>query len=66
MISKKSTPNYFKLGKLERLDIENKEIIIAVQNSPVGICGDGVSYNNKAAKLLRELYGFQCPSYQSF
>ena len=60
----KNPPNYFKLGKLERLDIENKEIIIAVQNSSVGIFGDGVSYNNKAARFLSELYGFQCPSYR--
>ena len=60
----KNLPNYSKLGKLKRLDIENKEIIISVQNSPVGICGDGVSCNNKAARLLSELYGFQCPSYQ--
>ena len=60
----KTLPNYFELGKLERLAIENKEIIIAVQNSPVGICGDGGSYNNKAARLLNELYGFQCPTYR--
>ena len=60
MISKKNIPNYFKLGKLERLDIEN---IIAPQNSSVRICGDGISYNNEAATLLSELYGFQCPSY---
>ena len=60
----KTLPNYFELGKLERLAIENKEIIIAVQNSPVGICGDGGSYNNKAARLLSELYGFQCPTYR--
>ena len=59
----KNLPNYSKFGKLKRLDIENKEIIISVQNSPVGICGDGVSCNNKAARLLSELYGFQCPSY---
>ena len=60
----KNLPNYVKLGKLERLDIENKEIIIAVQNSPAGICDDDVSYNNKAARPLSELYGFQYPSYQ--
>ena len=60
----KNLPNYSKFGKLKRLDIENKEIIISVQNSPVGICGDGVSCNNKASRLLSELYGFQCPSYQ--
>ena len=60
----KKSAKLLKLGKLERLDIKNKEIIIAVQSSPVGICCDGASYNNEAAKLLSELYGFQCPSYR--
>ena len=60
----KNLPNYFKLGKLERKDIENKEIIIVFQDSPVGICGDGVRYNSKAARLLSELHGFQCPCNQ--
>ena len=55
-------PNYFKLGRIERLAIENKEIIDAVQNIPAGICGDSVSCKNKVM-LLIELYGFQCPSY---
>ena len=50
--------NYFQLGKLKRLDIENKEFIISVQNRPVGICGDGVSYNNKAARLLMSCTDF--------
>ena len=51
--------NSFKLGTLERLDIENKEIIIAVQNSPVAICGDDISYIKKTSRLLSELHGFQ-------
>ena len=55
-------PNYFELGKLERLAIENKEIINAVQNIPAGICGDSISYKNNGM-LLTELFGFQCPSY---
>ena len=43
MISKKNWPNCFKLTKLERLDIENKGIIMAVLNRPVRIFRDGLS-----------------------
>ena len=59
MISKK----IHQICKLERPDIARKEIIVAVHNSPVGICGNSASYNNKAARLLSELYGSQCPAY---
>ena len=60
----KNLPNCFKLTKLERLDIENKEIIMAVLNRPVRIFRDGLSYNNKAARFLSELHDFQCLSYR--
>lgn len=62
----KNLPNCFKLTKLERLDIENKGIIMAVLNRPVRIFRDGLSYNNKAARFLSELHVFQCPSYRLY
>ena len=55
-------PNYFKLGSLATVDEE--EIVIttkAVENLPVGNIGDGVAVNVKAARVLRDLYGFESP-----
>ena len=51
---------YFNFGQLERPKIKKKEIIIADQNSPAGICDYGVT---KSARLLYELYRFQCPAH---
>ena len=55
-------PNYFKLGSLATVDEEEMVITIkAVENLPVGNIGDGVAVNVKAARVLRDLYGFESP-----
>ena len=51
------------MGALKEVCQETKEIFIDVDdNQPVGNCGDGVSVNTKAARLLSKLYGFTTPS----
>ena len=58
-------PNYFKLGKLKKVDIQEKTIIIEASNEiPVGNCGDGVAVNTKAARIMCDLYGIPTPSYR--
>ena len=58
-------PNYFKLGKLKKVDIEEISIIIEASSKiPVGNCGDGVAVNTKAARIMCELYGTPTPSYR--
>ena len=55
-------PNYFKLGSLATVDEEKKVITIkGAENLPVGNIGDGVAVNVKAARVLRDLYGFESP-----
>ena len=55
-------PDYFKLGSVKDVNHESKTIKISVHNSmPIGNCGDGVAVNNKAARILCELYGFESP-----
>ena len=55
-------PPYFKLGKLMLHDEIKQEIHIKVnENMPVANCGDGVSVNQKAARILSELFGFDSP-----
>ena len=57
--------NYFRLGKLKKVDIEEKTIIIEASNKiPVGNCGDVVAVNTKAARIMCDLYGIPTPSYQ--
>ena len=56
-------PEFFKLGTLELVDHNQKIIKIDVSKRiPVGNCGDGVAVNNKAARILSELYGIESPS----
>ena len=44
------------------VDEEKKGITIkAVEKLPVGNIGDGVANNGKAARVLRDLYGFELP-----
>ena len=58
-------PNYFYLGKLKKVDIEGKTIIIEGSNKiPVGNCGDWVAVNTKAARIMCDLYGIPTPSYR--
>ena len=55
-------PTYFKLGKLISLNEEDKQIHIQIdQNMPIANCGDGVSVNEKAARILSDLYGLDTP-----
>ena len=55
-------PNYFKLGTFQEIDEQPKAIKIMVDtNIPIGNCGDGVSVNKKAARVLHDLYGFSSP-----
>ena len=55
-------PNYFRLGKVKKVNKETKEIFIDVStNMPIANCGDGVAVNNKAARILYELYGLESP-----
>ena len=57
-------PQYFKMTKLEHLDNDEKTIkLIAVMPSiPVGNCGDGVSTNLKAGRIISEEMGWPIPS----
>ena len=55
-------PPYFKLGKLMLHDEIKQEIHIKVdENMPVANCGDAVSMNQKAARILSELFQFDSP-----
>ena len=56
-------PAYMKLGKVFKLDVDNKEIHITLQNMPVANTGDGVASNQKAARLLAKCYGIQTLSF---
>ena len=64
-----STPTYFKLGAIKRVSVEDKEIHLSMSKTlPVGNCGNGVSVNIKAARVMKELYGieslgFRCAAY---
>ena len=55
--SMKKPSDYMKLGKLDRIDYESKEIFIKCSNLPVANTGDGVSSNMKAARLMTACYG---------
>ena len=58
-------PNYFKLGKLKKVDIEKNTIIIKASNkTPIGNCGDNLAMNTKAPRITGDLYGIPNPSYQ--
>ena len=52
-------PEYMKLGTIQRVDIEAKEIYIELKNMPVANTGDGVFSNMKAARLLVLCYGLE-------
>ena len=56
-------PNYFKLGSLATVDEEEIMVITIkpAENLPIGNIGDGVAVNVKAARVLRDLYGFELP-----
>ena len=55
-------PPYFKLTKLMLHDEIKQEIHIKVdENIPVVNCRDGVTVNQKAARILSELFGFDLP-----
>ena len=55
-------PNYFKLGTLQEIDESSKTMRVMVDTKvPFGNCGDGASVNKKAARVLRDLYGFSSP-----
>ena len=46
-------PNYFKLGKLKKVDTKEKTMIIEASNKiPVGNYGDRVVVNAKAARII--------------
>ena len=58
-------PKYFKIGTLLERDSESKVIKIEVHAKfPVGNTGDGVAVNVKAARVLRDLYGFMSPDFR--
>ena len=52
-------PEYMKLGTIQRVDIEAKEIYIELKNMPVGNTGDGVFSNMKVARLLVLCYSLE-------
>ena len=59
-------PNFFKLGTL--LEVKENQIHIEISKQPVGNCADGAAVNNKAARLLSQLYGmdtldFRCSAH---
>ena len=57
-------PRYFKIGELVNMDHNEKVVCIAVSNRfPVINIGDGVSVNFKAARVLRDLFGFMPPGF---
>ena len=50
------------MAVIREIDEQSKTIKIMVDtNIPIGICGDGVSVNKKAARVLHDLYGFSSP-----
>ena len=61
--------SYFKLGTV--LHVNDNEIHLKMSTKlPIGNCSDGVSANQKAARILKEIYGmskldFRCSSYAS-
>ena len=58
-------PNYFKIGSLAAKDDDLKLIKIKVSEKfPVGNIGDGVAVNVKAARVLRDIYGFMSPDFR--
>ena len=58
-------PSYFKIGELVNVDHSERVVHIAVSNrNPVANIGDGVSVNVKAARVLRDLFGFMSPDFQ--
>ena len=59
----KTPPAYMKLGTIARVDFETKEIFINLQNMQAANTDDGVSSNQKAARLLTLCYGIQTPSF---
>ena len=56
-------PEFFRLGKILRIDQESKEIHIKAENTPIANTGDGVASNGKASRILCCCYGFGTPSY---
>ena len=57
-------PRYFKIGELVNVDDNDKVVCIAVSNRfPVANIGDGVGVNIKAARVLRDLFGFTSPDF---
>ena len=58
-------PNYFNLGRLKKVDIEEKTIIIeASSRIPVGNYRDGVDVNTKAARIMFDQYGIPTRLYR--
>ena len=56
-------PVYFKVSVVEKVD--NGEIHLTMSDRlPIANCGDGVSVNIKAARVLVEQYGFMCPDFR--
>ena len=55
-------PPYFKLVKLILQDEEKQEIHIRIdENMPVANCRDRVRVNQKAARIITDLFGFDSP-----
>ena len=56
-------PKYFKLGTLQSVDEERKEIRIKIEGStvPTVQCGDGCKVNEKGAYLTEETLGIPSP-----
>ena len=60
-----SPPTYFKLRTIKRVIVAGKEIHLSMSKTlPVGNCGDGVSINSKAARVMKELYGSESPGFR--
>ena len=58
-------PNCFNLGRLKKVDIEEKNIIIEASNSiPVGNYRDGVAINTKAARIMFDQYSIPASLYR--
>ena len=58
-------PTILKLGRLMKgyLDEDNFHVLMNA-NLPCGDCGDGVGVNEKAARIMCEIYGLPIPSYR--
>lgn len=61
-----SPSTFFKLGTIKRVSVEdNKGIQLSMSKTlPVGNCGDGVSINTEAARVMKKLYGIKSPGFK--